>query len=192
MDKIIWKKAVKSTLKMYCFCMLWVLAACETNELEHSKIFKQIFLSKGATFRGTNLGDSFSVPLESEAPHEPKYKDNLGVTYEIDLDHKRRMFIEYYRDDIDSPSSDNRVAAIVANVLLEDELVTAQLYNELHDYFNTIDVYGFSRGTYGNYIWESQTKYSSRMEVILKLNDNKKGITLNFIDTRIDYNNNPI
>lgn len=184
-------KTAKSILKIFCFCMLWVLAACEKHEVEHSKVFKQIFLSKGATFRGTNLGDPISVPLENETPLKPKYKDILGITYEIDLQNKRRIFIEYYKDNEKTKMNSNRVAAIVANVLLEDELVTAQLYNELYEYFNSTEAYGLSRGTYGNYIWESQTKYSSRMEIILKLNDNKKGITLNFIDTRIDYNNNP-
>ncbi len=183
-------RSIKSIRWISFVLITTVLAACKPQDIEHSRLFDQIFLFKGATFRGTNLGDAINVPKESE-PLPPKYEDSLGITYEIDLKNARRMFIEYYKDNKRTQTNTNRVAAIVANVLLEDELVTADLYNEIHDYFNSRDEYGLSRGTYGNYQWDSQTQYSSRMEIILKLNDNKKGLTLNFIDTRIDYNEIP-
>ncbi|MEM7509785.1 MAG: hypothetical protein AAF388_02555, partial [Bacteroidota bacterium] len=95
-----------------------------------------------------------------------------------------KLFVEYYKDKNKEEESANQVAAIIANVYLEDEITTSQLYNEVQTYLNSVEDYGLSSGSYGNYSWESRTKNNNRMEISLKLDDTKKGITLNFIETK--------
>jgi len=164
---------------------IWLLlAACTQQGFSHSELFKQIFLDESGTFRGTVLGEHIERVKEHEAPNVPVHEDILGLNYQLDLGQNRKLIITYYKDNLKTETESNRVTSIVANIHLQDELETAQLYNEIQEYFIQNNHYGLSSGSYGDYIWES--RINNGMEVRLKLDEHKRVITLNFIDTQIE------
>ncbi|MEM6767525.1 MAG: hypothetical protein AAF824_12065 [Bacteroidota bacterium] len=174
------------SLNIICCCgivLYLLITACGREENVRSQLFEDIFIDQESTFRGTNLGDDISVPKQNELPKVPKYIDSLGIVYEYALEGGDKLFVEYYKDKNEEEEA-NLVAAIIANVYLKDEIITSQLYNEIQSYLNSIEAYGLSSGSYGNYSWESRTANNNRMEISLKLDDTKRGITLNFIETR--------
>lgn len=165
-------------------CTLLLLAACSEKGTSRSELFQEIFTTReSGTFRGVTLGESIEQARAQEAPNLPVHEDVLGLTYHFDLGQERSLVIAYYKDNLKTQRETNRLASIVANVHLNDELTTAQLYNEIQDYFIQNNHYGLASGSYGDYIWESRLK--NGMEVRLKLDENKHLITLNFIDTQI-------
>ncbi|MEM8901433.1 MAG: hypothetical protein AAGC85_25210 [Bacteroidota bacterium] len=174
--------------RLHILCWLTAFSlfffSCGREESSRSQLFAEIFKDQQSTFRGTNLGDDISVPKQNELPQVPKYIDSLGIVYEYGLVQGDKLFVEYFKDKNKEEENANQVAAIIANVYLEDEITTSQLYNEIQTYLNSIEDYGLSSGSYGNYFWESRTKNNNRMEIYLKLDDTKKGITLNFIETK--------
>ncbi len=163
------------------FCLLCI--ACTPDHFSNTNLFKEIFLEGTGTFRGTTLGEPIELVKEHEAPNEPVHEDILGLSYELPLGENRKMLIAYYKDNLKTETESNRVASIIANIQLRDELESAQLYNEIQEYFIQNNQYGLASGTYGDYTWESRIKRG--MEVRLKLDENKRVITLNFIDTQI-------
>lgn len=159
------------------------LSACTPQHFSHSELFQKIMKDvETSTFRGTTLGEHIDLVKEHESPLEPTHEDIMGLRYQIDLDADKYMIVVYYKDNVKTETESNRVTSIVANIYLTGELETAQLYGEIQDYFIQDNSYGLASGTYGNYIWESRIK--SGMEVLLKLDENKNLITLNFIDTQ--------
>lgn len=150
----------------------------------------ELFSEDNSTFRGTDLGDPMNRVKQNEATvagrHNntgtPKHDDRLGLAFEYVLTDSLRLFVEYYPENPAVQSDSNRVAAVVANISLNDEVEIAQLYNEIEDYFTR--KYRISSGTYGNYSWKTSTPKTQSMEVGLKMSDNKRGITVMFIDTQ--------
>ena len=132
-----------------------------------------------ATFRGTILGDQIERALAQEAA-SPTHQDKLGLSYEFLLEKEIRMFVDYYSDNLKGGQPNNRIISIVANIRMEDEVETARLYNEMESYLNL--KYGVANGGYGGFTWNAFTLHTNNMEVRLKLNDDKRSITLNFID----------
>ncbi|MEZ4774659.1 MAG: hypothetical protein R3D00_15850 [Bacteroidia bacterium] len=162
-----------------------LLTACHDQISSHSALFRHIFANDSATFRGTNIGDMMSHVREVELPNRPEHDDKLGTSYFIPIDSATTMLVDYYSDNIRNERSQERVASIVANISLNDEVQTAQLYSEIQTYFNSS--YGIYSGTYGDYSWNAGTRYTPEMEVRLLLAENKKGITLNFVNTLPEY-----
>lgn len=162
-----------------------LVTACHNQTSSNSALFRQIFSSDSATFRGINIGDMMSHVREKEMPNTPEHDDKLGTSYFLPIDSATTMLLDYYSDNIRNERSQERVASIVANISLNDEVQTAQLYSEIQTYFNS--TYGIYSGNYGDYAWNAGTRYTPEMEVRLLLAENKKGITLNFVNTRPEY-----
>ena len=163
---------------------LLLLFACSPNQAPRSPLFQEVFLSDTATFRGSSLG--FDIQLVSQQePGEARHEDKLGLTYEIPLGETRKMLVDYFSDNLKTERETNRLASIIANILLEDEVEAAKLYNEIQQVFSS--KYRLASGLYGNYQWQSSNRYTSSIEVRLQLNDDKKGLTLSFIDTEVKY-----
>lgn len=171
----------KNPWLLYFISLLLLFPSCVQKKAKRSQLFDEVFKSEQATFRGVNLGDNIKKVIEMEAPLDPKYVDQLGVAYELTVAEGQQLSVEYYVDNKKTGQNSNKVTSIWANILLDDEVMAVRLYNEIQEYFNSIEAYGLSNGTYGNYTWESRTNDRSRMEVILKLNNNRQGITLNFL-----------
>lgn len=167
---------------MILLVMIIGMASCRVQTSSHSDVFYEIFRGDTTMFRGTNLGDNIAVVEDHEAPNEPEHNDKLGLSYHIELDTATSMVVDYYSDNIRSEIPLNRVASVVANISLDDEVRAAQLYGEIQSYFNR--TYGLYSGTYGDYSWSASTKYTPDMEVRLILDENKRNITINFIDTQ--------
>jgi hypothetical protein len=173
---------------MFCCCGLFL--RCTTENFRHSPLFLELFSEEKSTFRGTDLGDPMTLVKQNEAAvagrHNdsgtPKHDDRLGLAFEYTLTDSLLLFVEYYPKNPSEQSDSNRVASIVANISLNDEVEIAQIYNEIEQYFTR--KYRISSGTYGNYSWKSSTPKTQSMEVGLKMSDNKKGITIMFIDTQ--------
>jgi hypothetical protein len=173
---------------MLCCSSLFV--HCNTADFTHSNLFQELFSEEKSTFRGTDLGDPMTLVKQNEAAvasrHNnsgaPKHDDRLGLAFEYTLTDSLLLFVEYYPRNPLEQSDSNQVASIVANISLNDEVEIAQIYNEIQQYFAR--KYRISSGTYGNYNWKSSTPKTQSMEVGLKMSDNKKGITIMFIDTQ--------
>ncbi len=173
---------------MLCYSSLFL--HCTTTNFTHSQMFEELFSLENATFRGTDLGDPMTLVKQNEAAaakqHNhtgiPRHDDRLGLAFEYTLSDSLQLFVEYYPKNPSVQSDSNRVAAIVANLSLNDEVEIAQLYNEIEQYFTR--KYRISSGSYGNYNWKTSTPKTQSMEVGLKMSDNKKGITVMFIDTQ--------
>lgn len=164
-----------------CLGMLHLIA-CQSREESRSELFTQVFLDDSSTFRGSMLGEKIETVLTHEEDRVPSHQDKLGLTYQIDLEREGyTMIIDYYTDNLKTDKESNRLTSIVAKVLLSDEVEAAKLYNEVQSYFN--NRYGLSSGKYGAFEWEGSNPFTSSIEVRLKLNEDKKGISLNFIDT---------
>lgn len=172
-----------------CLALL-LLSGCLSQIESRSELFQQIFIEESSTFRGSLLGEQIETVLEHERDQVPSHQDKLGLTYEIDLLGEHTLLIDYYSDNLKTDKESNRLASIIANILLEDEVEAAKLYNEVQRSFN--NRYGLAAGQYGDFRWESSNSFTSSIEVRLKLNDDKKGITLNFIDTEPKFSPEPL
>lgn len=157
-----------------------MMVSCNQQTTTKSDLFNQIFIDDTSTFRKTNLRDPIQLALANEAPNKPQHNDKLGLMYEYELSPSCKMIIDYYTDNLTSDSRTDKISSIVANILLNDEVETSRMFSEILEHFN--HYYGISSGVYGNYSWETATKYTTNMEVRLILDDSKKGITINYID----------
>ena len=159
------------------------LIACDQPGEVYSPLLDDIFLVDTATFRGINLGDDIQEAKNREQPQDPSYEDPLGVVYEYELGNNQELFVEYYQDNFNQEGQNNSIISIVANISMNGEVEADALYKECMDYFTRL--YGLSSGTFGNYTWEDRTLSGTRMEIVLKLDGSKRGITINFIDKQV-------
>lgn len=158
-----------------------LLLACRDQTPKHSPLFRQLFRYDSAAFRGVDPGDPIDLPLRQEDRSHLLHQDDLGLSYRLSLGQDRELLIDYHSDKLRTEQSSNEVASIVANLRLGDEVETARLYSEVLAYFN--QQYGVASGVYGDYVWEGLTRDLTRMEAHLRMSDNKKGLTINFVDT---------
>ncbi|MDX2250430.1 MAG: hypothetical protein SF052_26850 [Bacteroidia bacterium] len=177
----------KKIVYLLAFGMVFglLISGCKDKISSHSELFQQIFADDSSTFRKSNIGDIMSHVRENELPNLPEHDDKLGMSYNLRIDSSATILVDYYSDNIRNERSLERVASIVANISLDDEVRTAQLYSEIQEYLN--QHYGIYSGTYGDYSWEAGTRYTPEMEVRLLLAENKRGITLNFVNTQPEY-----
>ena len=162
--------------------LLLFLTACRPEATGHSELFLALFAPDSATFRGLELGDDIREVLAQEAPHQPEHRDKLGLTYHFDLADSARLLIDYYTDNLKTERESNRLTSILANLKVGDEVETARLYDEVQAHLSRH--YGLAGGAYGRFEWRISAPDLSSMEVRLLLDDNKQGITLNYIDTQ--------
>lgn len=174
----------------FLFSSLCCFVSCTTQNFSKGPLFEELFSDENSTFRGTDLGDRIGEVIEQEKTtaqaHSqtggPKHHDPLGLSYEYVLTDSLLLFVEYYPPIPQEKNDSSRISSIVANISLDDEVEIAQLYNEIEQYFSR--KYRISSGTYGNYSWKTSTPKTQSMEVGLKMSDNKRGITVMFIDTQ--------
>lgn len=158
------------------------LHGCPQATPSRSTLFYEIFLDDTSTFRGSLLGGGITQVLAHEDTASPVQQDPLGITYHLQLSPGYLMITDYFSDHLKTEQRTQRLASIVANILINDEVETAKLYDEILAYFN--ERYGVSTGLYGRYQWQSSNRFTHSIEIILRLDEDKKGLTLNFIDTQ--------
>ena len=163
-----------------CLAVLF-LGGCLPQSPSQSDLFQQIFLDDSSSFRGAMIGDQIHTVLEHEQDWVPSHQDKLGISYSIPLDDEFQLLVDYYSDNLKTDKESNRLTSIVANILLQDEVEAAKLYSEVQIHFD--QRFGLASGQYGDHQWGSSNPFTSSIEVRLRLNDDKQGITLNFIDT---------
>ena len=169
--------------KLIIFFLLSAIAllfACRNQTARTSHLFRKIMYNDTTNFRGIYLGANIDYAYQREQPFQPDHKDKLGLSYTFVLDSTTIMMVDYYSDNLKTELPSNRIASIVANIILDDEVQAAKLYGELRSYLN--EQCGVSNGIYGDLSWETSNKYTPSIEVRLGLDDNKKEITLNYID----------
>lgn len=154
---------------------------CQNSEERHSTLFQQLFPTDTAAFRGIDPRDSLWVALRLEDEEFLKHKDELGLSYKYLWHEKVELLIDYHSGNLKAEQNRNQVASIVANVMLNNEVESAKLYKEAMVYFNR--KYGVSSGTFGNLRWEGITRHLTRMDIYLRMHSNRRGLTLNFVDT---------
>lgn len=163
-----------------CLAVLFQIGCLHQRQVR-SELFQQIFVDDSTSFRGAMIGDQIYAVLEHEKDWVPSHQDKLGISYNIPLEEDFTLLVDYYSDNLKTDKESNRLTSIVANILLQDEVEAAKLYNEVQKHFT--NRFGLASGQYGDYQWGSSNPYTSSIEVRLRLNDDKQGITLNFIDT---------
>jgi hypothetical protein len=162
-----------------------LMVSCRSDHPNHSPLFRQLFRSDTAAFRGVDPGDPIQLVLRQEDRSHLLHQDELGLAYRLPVEgmdgKPQEMLIDYLSDNLRTEKNTNRIASIVVNLRLGDEVATTQLYEEVFDFLN--QTYGVASGRYGNHFWEGLTRHSTRMEIHLRMTDNKRDLTLNFVDT---------
>ena len=163
-----------------CCIVALALNGCDAPVSSKTDLFYEVFLNDTSVFRNLEPADPIDkvAQIEEDAP---KHSDDIGLVFEYTLPSGYPLYLDYWSDKLNSTEPQNKIASIVANILIQDEVETAKLYNEIVEHFNV--EYGISSGTYGDYSWEGITQKSTAMEVNLRLDENKKGVTINFVDT---------
>ncbi|MEL6697134.1 MAG: hypothetical protein AAFP89_12875 [Bacteroidota bacterium] len=156
--------------------------ACESQPMEDREMFLQIFKDEASTFRGVEPGDPVSLVREKEQPLAPTFVDEIGISYEDTLSEGRFVLIDYLIDNLKEDKPREKVVSIVANIFMPNEVETATLYGQVAAYFDKN--YGVSSGLYGDYSWEGVSNNSTPMQIHLKMSDNRRGFTINFVDTQ--------
>ncbi|MEO0898745.1 MAG: hypothetical protein AAFY71_20200 [Bacteroidota bacterium] len=163
------------------FCLLLLaISSCDSPVSSKSELFYEIFIDESSVFRKLEPADPMDKVLDTEKSI-PAHSDDIGIVYEIKLPSGYLLYLDYWSDNINSLDPENKIASIVANILINEEVETAKLYDEILNYFS--EEYGVVNGSYGDYSWEGITQKSTAMGIYLKLDENKKAITLNFVDT---------
>ncbi|MDX2287062.1 MAG: hypothetical protein NW241_23050 [Bacteroidia bacterium] len=168
------------TLVLLLLAWSAVLPGCRSQEYAQSDLFYEVFRDDSSTFRGLYLGEPVETAVAREPAASLRYQDRLGASYVVQLSEGSLLLLDYYANYLKDPANPSGLASIVANILMEDEVETARLYSELVAHFN--QRYGVASGRYGAYSWESPGKLTPDMEIILRLHEDKKGITVNFVD----------
>ncbi len=164
--------------------MTW---ACTSKTPTQSELYTVIFQPERAgTFRGVYLKDDIAIAKRLESPDKPSYEDPLGIVYTLPLPENEEMIIEYYTPLVSDGSETNQITAIVANIILKNEVQADALYKEIESIYT--EKYGFPIGKYGNYVWEGviQQTTNTGMEIILKMDGSKNKISINFIDQQLN------
>ena len=161
--------------------IIFIWVACRPEGNTHSPLFMHLFGSQEGTFRGIYLQDDISLVKRKEEKLSPLYEDPLGISYKISTEEREDLYIEYYTPLNGANQSLTEISSIVVNVVLRDEAKAANLYTEILNHLN--QTYGVPRGTFENHTWEDivQSKTGTGMEVILKLDESKNKLTLNYI-----------
>lgn len=160
--------------------LLWVfilfLAGCATSEATEKKLYEQLFQDERTAFRGVNIGDKLAKIKSLNDQVKPLYEDFLGLKYVYPTTNGK-VWVNYYIDNLRTGQETNRVTAISLEVKQENEIETAELYDEIRRKFT--QKYGLPSGSYGDFVWED-TSYP--MEVKLRMSLEKKEILIYFIE----------
>jgi hypothetical protein len=154
---------------------------CRGGDSSHTALFQQLFPNDTSALRGVDPRDSISVALRQEDGARLRHRDELGLAYRYEPRKEVELLIDYHSDNLRTEQNSNHIASIVANIMLEDEVETAKLYNEVMAYFNR--KYGVSGGNYGALRWKGITRHLTRMDIHLRMHSNRRGLTINFVDT---------
>ncbi len=167
---------IRFKYKYVSLILCTLLYACTGASETESRLYKQIFAEEKAMFRGINLGDKLDNIHENM---QAKYTDILGVVYEIPLSANEKMSVHYYIDNLQTNKETNRIATIQANITVNDEVETTQLYHQIQQHLT--QKYGLPTGNYGTLKWESA---AYGMEVSLNIASNRKEIDIAFINVK--------
>jgi hypothetical protein len=140
---------------LFLACTFSGFMGCKQQVRDRSNLFQEIFLDDSTTFRGTQMGEKMDQVLLHEHKQTPVRKDRIGLSYACKLPQDYTMLLDYYSDYLRVEQSEDKLASVVANILMNDEVETAKLYGEIQAYFN--QKYGISSGQYGNYSWQGST-----------------------------------
>lgn len=150
--------------------ILILFQACGTPKAERSELFSKLYADESGDFRGLTLGDPIQDVKKTE-PGAPKTFDRFGYVYKLNLGEEKYAMLEYM-----SREGENRILnAIVANIFLNDEGETSDIYRESEEFLR--GRHGVPDGTFGSYRWDDEDK---GMYISLRLLDDKKSFSLNF------------
>ncbi len=181
--------SVSVLLLPFLICSLLSVGGCRTSNSQQSDLFYQIFQGDSCDFRSINLGDDVQLVRSLMDPLTPRFQDRYGLAYEYDLPDAGKLLVDYYSDNLITGLESSKVASIVAQVMLDNEVETARLYQEMREYFTR--KYNLASGSYGDYVWSTATRNFGVMEVTLRLDESKRGIIINFVDTQAGTTNEP-
>lgn len=161
-----------------------VLTSCDDSNRGKSVLFYEVFRDDSTTFRGVELGDPIQQVVYAEQGIDPIHQDQMGVSYRVLLNPGYEMWVDYHSDYLIAPSPKEALAAIDVNIFIGDEVETAKLFREIGQHYD--QRYGIHRVAESDYIWEGASGNETAMEIMLRLNENKVALTLNYIDIEPD------
>lgn len=154
----------------FILLLLLGLTSCQPAKT-YSPLFGEIFLDQSGTFRGIDPGQPLDDARKKE-PQKPYSDDAYGLVYKLNVGQGKTCFVEY----MSKEGKPRLVNAIVTNVILGDEGETSNLYSEMEFFLR--ERHGVPQGSLGDYRWEDQER---NLNVMLRLLDDKKGLSLNFV-----------
>lgn len=169
--------------------MIGPMTSCDNRSAQKGDLFQKIFLNPESDFRGVKLGNNIQEVRSLAAPVLPHYQDRYGLSFSHEIQPGVSLKTDYYSDNLITGLESNKIASIVAQINLSNEVETARLYQEIKDFFDK--KYNLAIGSYGDYLWSSATRDFGVMEIRLRLDDSKRGIVINFVDTQAGTQNEP-
>jgi hypothetical protein len=152
--------------------LLLLVSACQQRE-PHSAHFKAIFRPElGKTFRGVDMLMSLDEVRKIEQPGTPQHDDKYGFIYRYNIDDVRKYYIEY----LCKNPQQRTVNSIVANIFLQDEGETTELYQEIEA--DLRERFGAPEGKYGDLRWRDD---ASDLLALLRILDDRKSLSVNFV-----------
>lgn len=163
---------MRLAIRLFSFGLIIILlASCGDEAESNSELFNSIFIKNDeGIFRGLTFGMSAKRIRKVETGLQFK-EDELGLRTELDLGKGRKVDMDYFLE-----GESSTLSGIVVNMKLRDEFETVELYREIETEMKTR--YGVAEGGFGDYTWKSA---EIEAEVILKIDDAKTAILLNFI-----------
>jgi len=162
---------------IYFLGYILIISACQNPQQPHSLLFQQIFIVENSLFRGAELGMEIEEIQQIEQT-APRSQDLLGLTFAYVLADSQQLYVEYYNGLAENGQPQDQVQAILANIFLSDELIAAELYQEILLFFT--DTFGLSEGEFGQDRWQGETA-DFPIEVRLKLNADQRSLSISFI-----------
>lgn len=159
----------------FFFALSIVLAACTGLKQTSQSRYNEIFGAEAGFFRAARIGDDKKKIRTLFQQQSPLYDDLLGLTYIFPLT-DGTVRAEFYSDLLSTSTESFPIRAIHLYLNLQDEIKTAETYDEIHKEF--VKRYGLPDGAYGGWFWQNP---ANQMSIYLMLLPDKQRIKIQFI-----------
>lgn len=166
------RRREKWTTIVLCFSFCLLIWGCGDSNPTAESLVEQLFGQADGVFRGLGVG-STAEEVKKQEGGNPRFEDQWGLQYEINLGESRELLIDYLLED-----SSRRVKSIVALLSLRDEVEASEQFNAIETRLSRD--YGVPDGSFGDYFWGPQRV---NLSIQLRLLENKSSLSLNFFQS---------
>lgn len=164
-----------SSFCCYILTLALLLQSCAGTKQTTLSRYNEIFGTEAGFFRASRIGEDKKEIRTRFRDQSPLYDDLLGLTYIFPLT-EGTLRAEFYSDFLQTGTETFPIRAIHLYLSLQDEIKTAETYDEIHKEF--VRRYGVPDGAYGGWFWQNS---ANQMSIYLMLLPDKQRIKIQFI-----------